>query len=407
MQVICTKENLTKGLNSVNKAVATRGIMPVLSNILINATSDGLILTATDLEIAVEAKIDAEVLEKGSITLPAKSLSEIIAKLPESIKINKKSNETDEEYNKRLEDETYKYKIKLNLNEEKNFMHISCFKSDYDLQTLPAEDFPLIPKITNEKTITLNKEIISQAIKQTKFATSTEVNKGILNGIHLHLKSNLLEMVSTDGYRLTMKTWRDEDIKSKEISITVPSKAMAELERILNTSEDIDVKLASVSNHLVFQLKNKLFSSRILEGQYPDYHKIIPKTFEREINVVKSDFLSAVERASIVASEQTNVVKLTIDSENNEMTIKADTPDVGKAVEVVEIECNQDMASINIIFNAKFLIDALRYIDGEKITFCINGEVSPTLLYNSKDKFGEKDEYPSYLCMIMPIKPQA
>jgi len=407
MQVISTKDNLSKGLNAVNKAVATRSIMPVLSNILINAVSDGLILTATDLEIAVEAKIDAEVMEKGSITLPAKSLSEIIAKLPEPFKVNRKDKETDDEYNKRLEKEESKYKINLNLNEEKNFMHISCFKSDYDLQTLPAEDFPLIPRITNEKIMTINKETLAQSIKQTRFATSTEVNKGILNGVHLHIKSGHIEMVSTDGYRLSMKTWQEKDIKGKEISVTVPAKAMAELERILNSSEDTDLNFAIVSNHVVVQLNNKLFSARILEGNYPDYHKIIPKTFERKINMVKSVFFSAVERASIVASEQTNVIRLSIDPEKSEMTIKADTPDLGKAVEIIEIEAEEDVSPINIIFNAKFLIDALRYIEADKVTFCMNGEVSPTLLYNSEYHFGDKDEYPSYLCMIMPIKPQA
>ena len=409
MQVICTKENLNKGLNAVNKAVATKIIMPVLSNILFNATPEGLILTATDLEIGVEVIVEAEIQEKGSITLPAKLLTEIISKLPEAPKIVKKEGEGDDKFEKRLKSEEEKYKIKLILNEDKSSMHISCAKSDYHLQTLPAEDFPSIPRISGEKTIALIKDSLSQAIKQTKFSTSTEVNKGILNGIHLRVREDKFEMVATDGYRLSMKTWSEpENKKGKiaELDVTIPYKSMAEFERILHSCDDSEIHFAMVGNHAVFQMKNKLFSSRILEGTYPDYNKIIPKVFERKIKINKQEFLSAVERVAVVASEITNVIKVILNPEAQEMAIKVDKADLGSGVEIVEIECDKS-SEININFNARFLIDALRILDGSHIIFALNGEVSPVLLYNTDDKTDDTENYPLYLCMIMPIRPQS
>jgi len=250
MHIVCKKENLLKGFQAVSKAVSNRAVLPVLANVLFEVKDSKLFLKATDLEIGIETIVESEIIKEGSITLPAIALQNILPKLPD-------------------------YDIELKTNEDDTETTLKCFRSEFKINSIPGDDFPDLPQIDEQNSFFINSELLSTAVKKTIFSASTDTSKNILNGVRMIINSGNLEMAATDGYRLAVKKMFIESSGSQNLSATLPSKAMNELVKLISSSKEDTVVISQLSNQLVFKVNDKILSTRIIEGQYPDYNRIL------------------------------------------------------------------------------------------------------------------------------------
>jgi len=370
MHIVCTKENLLKGIQAVYKAVGSKPILPILSNILFDCTQseNKLKLSATDLEIGVEVLIDTEVIKPGKITIPARALSDIISRLPES-------------------------DIELKTDESNAETKLKCHRSKFNLKSLESDDFPVLPEVSEASSVKLSTELLVQGIKKTIFAASTDSTKSVLNGVNLNLSQNSLEMAATDGYRLAVKTLQTESLNEQGFSIIIPARASNEIMRLFGHLKDSTVKISKLANQLVFESDDKIFSTRLVDGQYPDYKRIIPSNLDIEIVLNRHEFLAAVDRvAAVSSSDKVNIIQLEI--KNGLINLNSSTPEVGQGSESMETEYEGESLEIN--FNARFLLDVLKNFDGDQVRLLLGGSLSPCLVKGLDDD--------SYFCMIMPIR---
>jgi len=368
MKITCQTDDLKKALQAVQRAVASKGILPVLSNILMTTEHNQgqyLKLVGTDLEIGIESHLDAQVLESVHTTLPAKKLLEIVSKFPdETISFDFKQNET---------------------------VSLAGHKLTFDLNTLPADDFPKLPQTQRDKVLELNLLNFTQAIRQTSFAAATDSAKTILTGINLQIDQGQLRMASTDGYRLAIRTLSLQQ-DTDAFNLIIPKRTLVELEKLVKQDAQETILMSVSNNHVVFESQDKVLTSRLIEGKYPDYNKILPRQFERKVWLETRPFLAAVERVSIMASEQTHVV--TFDIQPQIMSISAGA-EQGRAKEELDIKSEGEPLSIS--FNAQYLIEVLRTYaeDSSHVLLQLNSEVKPVVMASM-----DNDDY---LCMLMPI----
>jgi DNA polymerase-3 subunit beta len=371
MEFVCQKEGLAEGVSTVERIVSTRSTLPIIGNILFETTKTGIKLSANNLEMGIELTVQAKVIKDGSVLIPAKTLGGIVAKLP---------------------DGEIGFKLK-----DKGLITITYKKSSFNIHGLPPDEFPQMPKVKDPKQFSLEAKLMTEMLKQTVFATSTSEEKYVLNGVLIetgksaHESSNL-RMVATDGYRLAK---RGEKIPGLDVlaSAIVPAKALTELLRILQGRGDGDVSVALGAEQVAFRHRDVYLVSRLIQGQFPDYKQVIPKSSEVEITVATSAMLQAAERAAVIASQSANIVKLEVRA--GTLTLSAQAPDVGSVEEVVEIESKGKERS-SAAFNVRLLADALKVIDDDKVTLGMGESLSPGII---KPKDG-----PDYTYIVMPIR---
>jgi DNA polymerase III subunit beta len=341
-----TQEHLFRGVQIVGRAISSRASMPILGNILIEATSGGVKLAATDLELGIEALIEANVHKTGIITLPARILSDIVSNLSDApVEIMVADNDAKAE--------------------------ITSESVKFEIVGLPGADFPVMPSGEGD-VIKVDAGLLRTMIRQTSFAVSTDETRPFLTGVYVVLEEGLGHVVATDGGRLAFRKARIGGQREGKISAIVPSKTMAELVRALGGVEG-DIGISLSENQLVFLLPEMRFVSRLIAGQFPNYEQVIPKDFKQRIRIGTERFLRAVRRISITARDSANVVRL--NAVDRTLTISSNTPDVGRAQEDISVGIEGD--PIPVAFNAKFLLDALTNIDSGEVFFDLTGSLSP------------------------------
>lgn len=350
MNLTIAKEQILSGLQSVQNVVSTRTTLPILSNVLLRAHEGRLDLTATDLDVTVTCSVEASVKASGSITLPAKKIFGIARELG--------SSEMDLEV------------------DDKHVCSLRSGPSFYKIRGLAAEEFPPLPEFKEDKKVTIPQEKIRGMLRKTSFAISTDETRYVLNGIFLSLKEHKLTMVATDGRRLALV---DEEVDISEKSqgeFIIPSKAVNELNRLLQDKGDVEIRFTD--NQAAFTLKNDkgldtVIITKLIEGNYPNYRQVIPAETKERVTLVREEFLHALKRAEIMTSEKQNSVKLTF-SKNN-LSITANTPDVGEARESIAI--NYKGKEVSIAFNPGYMIDPLNALPDDEIYFELIDELSP------------------------------
>jgi len=347
MWVMCAQADLSRGVQLVGRAISTRTTMPILGNVLLETQKDGLRLTATDLELAVQVDLPADVQEGGQITLPARILSEIVGNLPEAmvaLKTEKNSTQTE----------------------------ITCEASTFEILGLPADDFPSMPDGTLESMGTINADTARMMIRQTIFAVSTDDTRPFLTGVYVTMEGSDVRFVATDGGRLALrKTLLPAPAKQK-VGVIVPAKALQELNRALATV-DGDVEIATAGTQLVFAVPGLRLYSRLISGQFPNYQQVIPQDFKQRVRISTDRFLRAVRRVSITARASANVVRFA--AGGKKMTITSNTPEVGRAREEIDVVAEGE--TVEVAFNARYLIDCLNNIDAEELSLELTGPLSP------------------------------
>ncbi len=349
LKFICEKNKLVEAISIVQKAVTGKSPMQILEGIYIEAFDNTLTLIGSDIDLSIETKIEAEILEPGKIVIDAKLFGEIIRKLP----------------NYDIEIETF----------ENNSIKISCQKSVFTLMHMNADDFPNLPTVDENIIFTVPQGILKNMIKGTSFAIAQDETRPILTGILFEIKDKVLNLVALDGYRLAL---RNEFLDTeKTISAVIPGKTLNEVSKILEENEET-VNINFTTNHILFNLGDTKVISRLLEGEFIKYNSIIPQEHNLEVTVNKQELLNCIDRASLMAKEgNSNLIKL--DIQEDVMVITSNSQ-LGKVREEVNIKLQGE--PLQIAFNSKYLIDVLKIMDNEEILMEFSSSVSPCVVKN-------------------------
>lgn len=371
MKVTVERAELLKSLGHVHRVVERRNTIPILANVLVKAEKSALNLKATDLDLEVIETIAAEVSPAGSTTVPAHMFYEIVRKLPEGSQ------------------------VVLESSSDRAVLAIRAGRSRFTLQTLPESDFPDLAAGDMSHKFTLAAADMKRLINKTQFAISTEETRYYLNGIYLHTagsgKTASLRAVATDGHRLAQA---DLDVPSGAAGmpgIIVPRKTVIEVQRLIEDNEaEVQIQLSNAK--IRFSIGDVVLTSKLIDGTFPDYARVIPSGNDKELVVDKKDFEAAVDRVSTVSSERGRAVKLSLSA--GKLVLSVTNPDSGSATEEIEVEYDGD--PIDIGFNSRYLLDIAGQLDGEAAVLKLADPGSPTLIQD-KDAKGA-------LYVLMPMR---
>lgn len=369
MKISCLKENLFNGLQTISKTVSSRTTLPVLKNILLQIDNGRLKISATDLELGIICWVGAKVEKEGSITVPAKLLMDYVATLPEK---------------------------KITLEYKNNLLHLTCENFNASFTTIDPDEFPEIPTIQSDKKFTIKTKNFKEAINKVVFATSKDDSRPVLSGVFMESKDNIITLVAADGYRLVEKkiSFKNEQ-EIPQFSIIIPFRSLLEVNRIIsNADEDLVIQMAT--NQLLFSTPNVIIFSRLIEGKFPDYKKIIPElnTQTTEITINHNDFLQAIKVNHLFAQDGSDAVHLEFDKTKQKLTISASTNQLGQSD--TQLECKIKGKTERISFNAHYLLEVLNVISTKDIHFFINGDANPGVILDPSDK--------NYIYVVMPVK---
>lgn len=375
MKVRIGREELLTGLQRVQGVVEKRNTMPILSNILLEAKHDGAEIVATDLELGMRGLYKATVLEAGGVTISARKLYEIIKELPSG-------------------------EIELTSGDN-NWTTIQSGKSQFKVVGLPSGDYPALPSIEREGLTPLAGAGLLELIRKTLFAAGDNDARYILNGLLVSLsttekKTTLLRLVGTDGHRLAVAEREVGTPNAKQpaqdIKAIIPKKAAQEMRRLLEEGGDEEPLIGFTKNLMIFRKSGLLLTSRLMEGNYPNYQQVVPKESGKRIVVNRGLLESALRRVSVLSKDKANAVKVTFAP--GSMTLFSSNPDYGEATE--ELVARYEGEALNTGFNARYLLDALSVMDGESISLQMDTALSPCLI--------QEAESPGFKCVVMPIK---
>ncbi len=360
MKVSVSQENLARGIAIVSRAVATRGSLPVLGDILL-ATEDGrLKLAATNLEMGITHWTEAQIGEQGAICVPARQLADYVNALPPDT-------------------------VNMELNPRTNTLHLKCARYDANIKGLDASEFPIIPTIDDHNVIRISIEpdVLGQLISQTTFSTAQDDSRPILTGVHTKFDRDKVTFASADGFRLSVRSAMLSAAVNAPISFVIPAKALADVTRIMG-DQDAPVEIAITENRsqVLFHLAKTDLVSQLIDGNFPDYGQILPKSHTTRTTMKTSDLQNAVKAASVFARESSNTVRLNISSGSDmgggRVVITAESAETGD--NVGEIDAVVEGDPIEIAFNARFLADVLGVLKSPQVALETTGASSPGVI---------------------------
>jgi DNA polymerase III subunit beta len=353
MELVVRKNDLLRELQLFQGIVERKNTIPILANVLLDAKNDEVRLLATDLEVALRSRCKATVSKPGSLTLPAKKLYEIVKSLPE----------TD-----------------IRITEDKNGVKVAADRFDSRMQTLPREDFPTLPESAGGATVALAPAAMKEMVSKTQFAITGEDTRFFLNGALFVLRSDTMSLVATDGHRLALvnvhrdgKTGKDKD--DTENKAILPKKTLGELARLL-AEGDGEIKYERGENHLFFNVGERVLISRMIDGQFPAYERVIPKGNDKHIEFERDRLTNAVRRVALLSNERSRAVKFQIDK--GKVDVTSSSPDLGEAHETLPVDYNG--AAMQICFNAQYVLDFLAAVTTDVVALELKDEVSQAVM---------------------------
>jgi DNA polymerase III subunit beta len=387
MKLVCSQNDLNTHLSLVSRAVPSKPTHPVLANVLLTADEEDqrVSLTAFDLSLGIRTSFAAFVEASGTLTLPAKLLNDIVSRLPES-EIT-------------IDDEAGEYLTTL-----------TAASGRYQVRGMSAQEYPELPLIEDGQTLYLPADVLIEGLHGSLFATSADETKQVLTGVHLTCQTDGLEFAATDGHRLAVvetdaapgnsSSVSDEEEETKDepispLNVTVPARALRELERMLGNRQSIpSVALHCDRGQVIFEWGDQRLTTRLLEGQYPAYRQLLPKQFSRIATIERKQLLSALERISVLTDQKNNIVKAKLDASNQTLALSIDTQDVGSGRESIPIQFSGE--DLEIGFNVKYIMDSLKNLNTSDIEMDLNNALNPVVL---KPVGGSKATH-----LIMPVQ---
>tara|TARA_B100000989_G_scaffold22846_1_gene14922 strand:+ start:424 stop:1554 length:1131 start_codon:yes stop_codon:yes gene_type:complete len=371
MKLTIERAALLRSLNHVQSVVERRNTIPILSNVHFNVQEKRLAMTATDMDLAIIETVDAAPDSGGSTTAPAHTLYDIVRKLPEGAQIG------------------------LDASGEEGRLILTSGRSRFTLQTLPTADFPQMSDGDLPAIFKLPADELRMLIDRTRFAISTEETRYYLNGLYVHKAEangiSVLRVVATDGHRLARVEMPLPNGASDMPGIIVPRKAIYELRKLIDETED-DVEIALSDTKIRFSFDNVVLSSKLIDGTFPDYDRVIPDGNDKTLEVNCEDFAAAVDRVATISTDKSRAIKLSVDA--GTIVLSASSPESGTASEEIEVDYSQ--GPIEIGFNARYLLDIAQQIEGNIAQFVMADSASPTIVRDTDD--------PTSLYVLMPMR---
>ena len=370
------RDSLLEGLSDVIKAVSSKTTIPILTGLKLEITNKGLYITGSDSDITIQTFIPVEkngervisITEPGSIVLQARVFNEIVRKLP--------TNDVEIEVTNQFQ------------------THIRSGKSEFSLIGLDASEYPLLPEIEEERQFFIPSDLLKSIIKETVFAVSTSESRPVLTGVNWQVKDGELHCIATDSHRLAKRKTGIKDLPEEEYSIVIPGKSLNELNKILEETTS-EVAIVMTQQQVLFKTGNVLFYSRLLEGNYPDTSRLIPNESKTTILVNSKSLLQAIDRASLLAREERNNVVRFSALSNGFIEVSSNSPEIGNVEEQIQAE-EIDGEELKISFSAKYMMDALKAIDGQDVRILFTGAMRPFILKSVHDD--------SILQLILPVR---
>jgi len=367
MKLFCSRKDLETALNIVNKAISSNNTLPVLNNILVKAEGKKLLFSATNLEIAISYFIEADVRAEGAITIPAKLITSYISLLNDE-------------------------KVELSITDGLNLL-VQSSTSTTKIKCISADEFPLIPKVDAEQTFKVATDELDAGIMESVFAASTNVSRPVLSGVYCLVDGSEMKMVATDSYRLAERKVALKDKVEGSISCIIPSKTISELGKVTSHTDSKEVEVSVSKNQVLFKVGNVELVSRLIEGKFPEYERIIPKEGKTKLEVSVDDLALVVKRVNLFARENNNSVKLTA-TNDGKLIVSTDETKVGE--EKAEVAIKIDGENNKISLNSQYLLDVLTYLNDDKVMIEMSDKLSPAVIkpVNRED----------YVYIIMPLK---
>jgi len=370
MKFSIARQDLDRAIQRVLAVVSPKTTLPVLANLLVegDAKAKSITLTATDLDMTVTTRVGASVESGGGVTVPAKRLAEIVRELPEG---------------------------DVGFGAEGEEIQIRSGKSNFKIVGIPTEEFPTLPKSDPAAGFEVEAAAIARMVDKVSFCTSRDETRPSLNGAFWEFEAKVTVMTATDGHRLATFSLAGDFGSAAGKSMIVPPKALSHAVRVIGAEAEETIKVSVQENHVAFFVGETIINSRLLEGPFPNYKQVIPKDNDKELVLDRETFMSAVRRVSVLADSLTHQVRLALSKKKVGLVVS--TPDVGEAKEEIPGSFTGDPMEIG--YNANYLLDVLRHIDGDEVRVLLSTPVGAAIVRNAEEIDGEE-----YTCLLMPLR---
>jgi DNA polymerase-3 subunit beta len=379
MRAVCNTEAFGRKLALVSRGVSARSTIQLLGGILLEAADGALRLSATDMEISVQTSSPAEVEEEGRVVIPARIFNDIVRALPAG-------------------------SFSLEHDDSGGTVRLAAGENEYRIRTYAADDFPQLPGFDAEAAFMMSGEVLVETVEKVSRSYSRDETRPVLTGILISFEENRVRMVTTDSYRLS--------IKETELATTafegsreaiIPARAMQEVSRIFSGSEEEEVEVSLSENQALFRVGDVLFGTRLIDGNFPEYRRLLPTTFEREISVSREELMRTLRRVNLFAQRQTPPVPVSLSFSEGAVEVIVRNGEVGEAHERLEATSEDDFL---ISFNPGYLLDGVSAVDTEKVVFKLNEALKPGLIVPGEngENGGTTGEEPDFLYLIMPMR---
>ena len=371
MKVSCSQEDLSKGLAVVGRAVATRAVLPITNNVLIATEGSRLRLSATNLEIAISCWIPATIEKEGTVTIPARLVTDFVNSLPSG-------------------------RIDMALSPRSRSLELRCARHEAHISGLDPADFPAIPKITDGMNVKVKPGDLRLAINQVGFAAASEESRPVLTGVHAEFEGEQLTLAAADGFRLAVRKVALAKVVDTKIAIIIPARSLAELNRLISEQEEpLELTVNSQKSQVLFRLRNVEMVSQLIQGTFPNYSQLIPKSYSTRAVVKLSEFLRATKSASIFARDGSGIVRLQIMPRDGKgkIAISARAEEIGD--NLGEVDATVQGEEAKIAFNSKYLMDVLGVLAKDEVALETTTSSSPGVIRPVGDE--------SYIHVVMPM----
>ncbi len=374
MKVSCLQDNLAKGLGIVGRAVSTRSTLPVLANVLIATDNGRLRLSATNLEIVITCWVGAKVQEEGAITLPARTLTDLVNALPQD-------------------------QVDLTLNEMTQTVHVSCLRTQANIKGIDAQEFPLVPDPEEANQIRLEADVLKQMINQVSFAAATDDARPTLTGVSTRFEGSQVMMAATDGFRLSLRSAHIPGYVEEPFSVVIPARALTDVARVISDDlEAVYISLPKGRNQIIFNMDNVILVSQLIDGTFPDYSPIVPTSHNTRTIVNTAEFRKACKTADIFARESSNTARISVEPGDGMSpafaTVVATSVETGD--NEAQIEASVDGQPIEIAFNVKYMTDVLNVVETPQVSLETTTAMEPGVV----KPVGDND----FVHIIMPMQ---
>ncbi len=380
MRAICNTDLFSRKLAMVSRGVSARSTIQLLGGILLEAEDGSVRLSATDMELSIQTTEQAKVEEEGRVVIPARIFNDVVRSLPGG-------------------------ELSLAHDRSEGVVRLSARENEYRIRAYAAEDFPQLPRFNEAAAFKMSGEALVETVEKVSRSYSRDETRPVLTGILISFEESRVRMVTTDSYRLSIKETELATTFDGSQEAIIPARAMQEVSRIYASSDEEQLEVVLSENQALFRIGDVLFGTRLIEGNFPEYKRLLPNAFEREISVRREDLIDTLRRVNLFAQRQTPPVPVSLDFSEGAVEVTVRNGEVGEARERLPAGSEDEF---HISFNPTYLLDGVSAVDSEKVLFRLNESLKPGLIVpGGSDDEGSDGEEPDFLYLIMPMRDPA